>query len=138
MFYEYHLTTPINTQIASPQQIDMPLDYGILIRVDVEFPSGCAGLVGARIIERGHQRYPTNPDQWFVTDGRVITLNEAYKFFSPPFLMFLQTYNLDDTYPHTVSVRINIIRPEETLSRVISDIFFGLNAMPPGAELAQP
>lgn len=131
MFYEFHLTIQPNT--ADPlQSVPCDLDYGIITHVEMEFPPGCNGLVGVRVREREHQLYPTNDGEFVVSNAYVVAFNDAYKFFSKPYLAFFEGYNSDEVYPHTITLRVVLIRPEDTLARAMSDIFFGLQYSPFG------
>lgn len=130
MFYEYHLTIPPNTPASGLVSMDCPLDYGVITHVEIEFPPGCNGLAAVRVRERGHQLYPTNDKSFFISNAYVIAFSETYRLYSPPYLFFFEGYNLDEIYSHTITLRLAIIRPEDTLARYLSDIFFGLAYSP--------
>jgi len=130
MFYEFHITLPANTPEADPVALAAPLAHGIIVHVEVEFPPGCYGLAGVRVIEREHQIYPTNDDEWFISDAYVIHFTDVHYLYSPPFSLRLEGFNQDDTYQHRITLRFQLIHPEETLAKKISDIFFGLESNP--------
>ena len=44
MLYVLALTIPANTAEATPYEEDLKLTDGVITRVEVEFPAGCAGL----------------------------------------------------------------------------------------------
>lgn len=127
MFYEYHLTIPPNTPKSSLASLDCPLDYGIITHVEIEFPPGCNGLAGVRVRERDHQLYPTNDGEYFISNAYVIAFQETQRVFSKPFLVFLEGFNVDEIYPHTITLRVALIRPEDTFAQIASAIFFGLS-----------
>ncbi len=128
MFYEFHLTIPPNTPVSLLASLQCDLDFGLITHVEVEFPTGCAGLAGVRVRERAHQLYPTNDGSFFVSNGYVIAFADDHRFFSPPFSLFLEGYNDDDTYPHTIGLRIGLTRPEDTTQSVFGSIFQNLAA----------
>lgn len=130
MFYEYHLTIPKLTSRAALASLTCEMDYGIVTHIEIEFPPGCNGLAGVRVRERGHQLYPTNDLGFFISNAYVIAFAEAYRLFSPPYTWFLEGFNDDEIYSHTITLRVVLIRPEDTLARAISDIFFGLAQSP--------
>lgn len=114
MYYDFSFTIPANTPQASPHIEDIKLTRGVIHRVEIGFPRGCAGLAHLQIKRSVHQVWPTNPQGSFKTDGYTIAFNEFHKFFSEPYTLTLVGWNLDDTYPHTLEVRIGIL-PEKVL-----------------------
>lgn len=116
MFYDVSFTIPSNTTKASPLEQDVKLTHGIIHRLEIGFPRGCAGLVHLQIKEGLHQRWPTNPQGSFNTDGYTIAFNEDQEFFVEPYILTLVGWNLDDTYDHTLEVRIGISRPRIPIS----------------------
>lgn len=114
MYYDFSFTISANTTKASPHTEKVKLTYGIIHRLEIGFPRGCAGLVHFVILEALHQRWPTNPQGSFNTDGYTIAFNEHLKFTRKPYILTLSGWNLDDTYDHTLEVRIGIL-PQEVL-----------------------
>ncbi len=114
MFYDFSFTIPANTLKTNPQTLDCKLGHGIIHRVEIGFPAGCAGLVHCTTKEGLHQHWPTNPDGSFKTDGYTIAFNEHLKFTRKPYVLTLVGWSFDDTFPHTLEVRIGIL-PEEVL-----------------------
>lgn len=119
MFYDFSFTIPANTLRTTPEELDIKLTHGIIHRVEVGFPQGCAGLVSCVINEGLHQHWPTNPEGAFNTDNFTIAFNEFLEFTRRPYKLTLIGWNLDDTYDHTLEIRIGILpidvlMPEET------------------------
>lgn len=115
MYYDFSFTIPANTTQASPEKEDVKLCHGVIHRLEIGFPRGCAGLVHLQIREGLHQRWPTNPQGSFNTDGHAIGINEHLRFTREPYILTLVGWNLDDTYDHTLEVRIGIL-PQEVLT----------------------
>lgn len=111
MYYDFSFTIPANTARASPYTEDVKLTHGIINRVEVGFPRGCAGLAHLQLRRSLHQLWPTNPQGSFNTDGYTIAFNEDQDFYTEPYILTLVGWNLDDTYDHTLEVRIGIIAP---------------------------
>jgi len=109
MFYDFSFTIPKNTSKSSPAELDCKLTHGIIHRVEVGFPAGCAGLVHCVIKEGLHQHWPTNPDGDFKTDRFTIGFNEHLEFTRKPYILTLVGWSFDDTFPHTLEVRIGIL-----------------------------
>jgi len=119
VFYDYSFTIPANTSKKDPLREDIDLTHGIIHRVEIGFPAGCAGLVYLQIVQGLHQLWPTNADGFFNTDDYVIAFNEFHDMTEEPFTVTLIGWNLDDTYDHTLEVRFGILpmivlKPEET------------------------
>jgi len=108
MFYRFAVTVPKNTPKESPVEQMVRLTAGVVEKVEITFPSGCAGLVGLRILRGGHVVWPTSPGEWFVSDDYTISFPERYPILDEPLELRLQAYNLDDTYNHTPVVRLAV------------------------------
>lgn len=116
MYYDFSFTIPANTAKASPQEQDVKLTHGIIHRLEIGFPRGCAGLAHFVIFEGLHQRWPTNPQGSFNTDGYTIAFNEHLPLLYEPYTLTLVGWNLDDTYDHTLEVRIGILSSKVPIS----------------------
>ena len=108
MFYDLSLTIPPNTTKLAPLERDFLLCRGVINHLEIGFPPGCAGLAHLQIGRTGAQLWPTNPQGSFSTDGYNIVFDEAYELYFEPYQVGLTAWNLDDTYPHTLEVRIGI------------------------------
>lgn len=117
MFYSFPLELPANTLERSPVESKVSLNFGAICYVEIEFPSRCVGLAKVRVLHRRRHLWPTNPDGWFYTDGKVIKWDEYYELFELPFELTLQGYNDDDTFPHTPIVRMNVLPPLVALAK---------------------
>jgi len=109
VLYDVSFTIPANTAKASPYTEAVKLCHGIIHRVEIGFPRGCAGLAHLQIKEALHQRWPTNTQGSFNTDGYTIAFNEHLEFTREPYILTLSGWNLDDIYDHTLEVRIGIL-----------------------------
>jgi len=112
VFYDFSFTVPANTTKASPYQEHIKLTHGIIHRVELGFPGGCAGEVHC-VIKRGlHQVWPTNPDGSLNADKFTIVFNEFYPLLHRPYILTLQGWSPGTTYPHTIELRFGILPPE--------------------------
>ena len=119
MYYDFSFTIPANTAQENPLEQECKLTHGIIHRVEIAFPSGCAGLAHIQIKEGLHQLWPTNPEGSFNTDNFTVLINEFQELYRAPFTLTLLGWNEDDTYPHTLEIRFGILperilAPEET------------------------
>jgi hypothetical protein len=108
VFFEYNVTYP-PLIFPEEEQIDvLRLTRGIVKRVEVVFPRGCAGLVGVRIFRGPVQVIPLNAPAWLDTDGETISINTEIDLSVNPYELEVRGYNLDDTYSHTIRFRFEL------------------------------
>ena len=118
MYYDFSFTVPKDTPAKKPEELEVKLTHGIIHRVEIGFPSGCAGLVHLCIKRGIHQVWPLNSEGDFNSDDYTIAFNEFYELFSAPYLLTLHGWNLDDAFPHTLEIRfgilpVDVLQPEE-------------------------
>lgn len=109
MLYEYALTIAANTAESSPATLDAPLAPGTVVRVGVQFPSGCVGLVHVQIWRSEHQVWPGNLDGDISAEGQEVSWLEDYDLDDEPFGFSLRGWNGDDSYSHTVTFRFALL-----------------------------
>lgn len=110
MEFSFPVTVPANTAETSPTRETVKLSIGVLRKVGIYFPWGCAGLVGVRICHYEHQLYPTNPGEWFAGNEILIEFESEYLILDGPGEFKIEAYNSDDFYSHTPVVTFNILR----------------------------
>lgn len=113
MFFEYDITYPPNTPKKNEQVNILRLTRGIVKRVELVFPRGVAALTGVRIFRGSVQVIPLNYPAWIETDGETVRINTNIDLTVNPYELEVRGYNIDDTYPHTIRVRIEMELPEE-------------------------
>lgn len=126
MLYRFAVTVPSGTPQASPVSHRLRLTYGVVEKVEVTFPAGCAGLVGVRILHREHVVWPTSPDEWFVSDDFTISFPEYFPIDEDPFELEVHAYNLDETYDHTIILRFAVTIPREDWLQTIASLLYQL------------
>jgi len=109
MFYEYRLTVPPNTPATAPVTQEIPLHPGRIVAMAVQLPRGCVGLVHAQILESLYIHWPSNPDSSFSGDATVIEWQESFDLDPTAPRLRLVGWNLDDTFSHTITFRINVL-----------------------------
>ena len=93
---------------------DLKVSGGIIHRINIQFPAGCAGLVNVQIYDGGHPIAPTTQGQYYRGDDEIVEFNEFYPIIIAPRLLTIKGFNTDDTYNHQIQVRIFIL-PKEVL-----------------------
>ncbi len=109
MLYAVDVTVPAVTAERDAVETLLPVAPGVLVGASVMFPAGCAGLVHVRILRSRHQVWPSNLDGSLVGDGVEISWQEEYMLFEEPYQFRLMCWNEDDTFGHTVTVRLNVV-----------------------------
>lgn len=106
-FFHY-LAIPKNTAITSYISYTLSLPISQTHRIWIEYPKGCAGLVGFQLWRGVEQIFPLPLGTWLRSDG--YTLNFAFTHFidREPYEVELRGYNLDDTYQHTIWIGLEL------------------------------
>ncbi len=103
-FYSITVSVPPNTPATAPATATLEIFPGVVVQVWLQFPRFCAGLVHARILRAGSQIWPANEDSDVASDGFVVNWPEEYDMTDEPTALTLSAWNLDDTYPHSVTL----------------------------------
>jgi len=111
------ITTPKDTASTASQETVVKLTKGLIYKFEIFFPPGPSGLVGVSICQADMQLYPRQRDEWFLGDNITVQFDDTYFLSSPPWELRLKTYNIDDTFDHTVQVRIGLMTEMEYLAR---------------------
>lgn len=109
MIYETRLTILPSTLPEAPASVVLPVNPGILTRVEIIFPAGCCGLVHLQVFYYEHQIYPSNPDSDFSGDDSHLEFTEDLELRGAPFEFRIDGWNYDDTYQHTPIFRLTIL-----------------------------
>jgi len=130
MLYRFGVTVPANTAKSSPTEQTVRLTIGVIKKIEVTFPAGCAGLVGVRIKHFDHVVWPTSPDEWFVSDGYTIIIPANYELHEGGENLKIVAYNLGTVYSHTPVFRFAVEVPEEELAvRLLYEIWLTMREL---------
>jgi hypothetical protein len=108
MLYVFPVTIPANTLASNPVIQDLPLTAGTITRMMLQYPAGALGLDHLVIRDGLYQVWPSNPEANFSTSDEIITWLEEYVLDTTPYDLTAYAWNLDDTYPHTITIRIEL------------------------------
>ena len=114
MIYTKDVTVPKNTAVGSETRSTIKVANGFINKLDILFPSGCAGLVKVALFLEGTPLFPSTAGMAFLGDGETVSFPEFVKIRDAPRVIVVKASNVDDTYGHTISVRIGIL-PEDVL-----------------------
>jgi len=114
MLYSKDITVPANTAETAKQTTDLKIADGVIHKVSILFPTGCVCLVKIQMFEGGHQFISSTEGQYLSGDGEAVDIPEFYEIKGGPRYITIKTWNLDDTYDHTLQIRIYVL-PKEYL-----------------------
>ena len=121
MIYVFPITLPANTPETAKLRTTLKLTRGKITRVMVEFPPGHAGLTHLAVRRGLFQLWPVNPEATFRSSNETIIWEEEYELSTPPYDLDAYAWNEDDTYQHTITVRI-VIGPLAVQTSLIDEI----------------
>ncbi|KKM79601.1 hypothetical protein LCGC14_1348350 [marine sediment metagenome] len=125
MVYTASITTPkITYPRTSPLRTILPINKGLVYKVEFDFPPGSAGLLGCMISDGGFQVWPSSLGSWFTGDSIVIGFDDVYLKESAPYQFNIFTYNDDDTYEHLIHVRIGLVTNEIFMARFLPSMAY--------------
>ena len=124
MIYAATITTLANTSKATAKQTVLKLTKGLIWRVDIEFPPGPSGLLHTQIFDGSYQFFPATPGSSFHSDANLIGFDDLYYKTSEPFEFVIKTWNLDETWQHTLQVRIGVASNEAFMSRYLPSLTY--------------
>lgn len=122
MIFNFEFSIPANTSAATPKREFFEVCYGLIYRIEIQFPPGCAALAYQRILSGGHQIYPSNQGQFFHLDGMVVAFDDILLIVGQPFELIFEGYNLDETFPHTIYTRIGLADKDIYMARFLPSI----------------
>lgn len=109
MFYDFHIATPKDTAVDDKLRTRLKLAKGVIVQVSIMFPPGSIGLLYLKVFRGLNQVYPWNADGYIRTSGESINFIDNYALDTKPFELTAITWNLDDTYEHSIHLRFNIM-----------------------------
>jgi hypothetical protein len=110
MIYSATITTPKNTPREVPLVTRIPLCVGVIHQFSAFFPAGAQGLHRFIVRRAIHQILPTNSSDFFSGEDEHIDNKEFIQIDDEPKDIEIHSWNLDDTYDHTVLVRLGVLR----------------------------
>ena len=131
MFYVFAIATPANTPATAKVKTTLQLARGRVTGMQVHFPSGHIGLTHIQLARGLHQFYPTIPEANFSSSGEAIVWAEDFLLDFEPYELEAYTWNTDDTYDHTITVRVEMeaLKEEIDLLAEIESLFTAQEAV---------
>jgi hypothetical protein len=126
MYYEKRVTIPPGTLASNPILDVIEVHPGILKHVWVSFPPGCCALAHLQVQYMERVIYPANPNADITGDAETISFDEDVLLSDPPFEFTLVGWNEDDTFSHTLIVRMQILSQENDMTSLLRLLTVGL------------
>ena len=104
MLFSADITVPIATLVTAEHVETLTLAPGVLSRIHVEFPPGCAELVGVRFMQAIHQVWPVSEGEYVAWDAGYLETVDELDLGPAPHRLEIHCVNYDSLNDHTVSV----------------------------------
>lgn len=75
--------------------------------------------MGCMVSDGGFQVWPSSLGNWFTGDSIVIGFDDVYLKESAPYHFNIFTYNDDDSYDHSINIRIGLVTNEIFMARFL-------------------
>ena len=122
MIFAKSITAAVGRDSSNPVVEQLLVAKGLVYRVEFDFPPGCCGLCHVRVFDGNYQVYPTSRDDSFHGDAAVIAFDDCYLKTAAPWAFRIVVWNDDDTWPHTVQVRVGVASSEAFMSRYMPSV----------------
>jgi len=112
VYYEFDITVPAGTTETNATETIQKIQRGVITYAEVQFPDGCVGLVKLRGFLNATQIWPRNKEGYVHGNNDVVPINEYLEVGRGKNTLRFKTWNDDDTYSHTLTVRITVSDPD--------------------------
>jgi len=129
MLFTADITVQADNTVDNPKEEILRVAHGIVTWVSVHFPPGCHRLVHLVILHHEHQIVPSTENMDLASDTFPIEWNEYYESYQPPYELKIKVWTEDDTYPHTVAVRVAVLPRKAIIALAIVDAIKGVFGM---------
>ena len=82
---------------------------GVIHKVEIDFPQGCANLVNVQLYLNEHPILPSTQGQKLKGNDETIIIPEFIELENSNNIITIRGWNEDDIYDHTVLVRIYVL-----------------------------
>lgn len=119
MLFNMDITVPAQTLATAPYTVDLDLAPGNIQKFRVEFPFGCAELVGIQLYRSNHQIWPITPGEFVSWEAGGVETEENLELSDLPFGVQARCVNYDILYDHTISLYV-VVRGQK--NGILGDI----------------
>lgn len=111
MFFPQTIPIPLDTKPGDPLRTRVVATAGILKHIWIRWRWGIGNLGGCRILYREFQHWPLSLGEWFPSSDASLDFEVDMEITGDPAEFVVESYNLDDSYRHTLWVAFNVLRP---------------------------
>ena len=97
---------------------------GLLWLLEVDFPPGCCGLAHFQMFDGLYQMFPATPGESFHGDAVTLRFDDLYMKQAAPFEFRIKTWNEDESWDHTLQVRVGMAMGRAEMSRYMPALSF--------------
>lgn len=108
MYIFTEITNPPNTLESEALHTLITLSSGVLRGFDISFPEGCYRLARLQVFYHGRILVPFNLAGSLGYNNITLSIPMDFRIDTAPFDLDVITWNLDDTFSHTLSIGVNI------------------------------
>jgi len=119
MIYQSTITTPANTPETNKVKTILKVTKGLVYKVEIFIPPGASGLHYIQIFDGNFQWIPTSTGESLTGDNVLIQFDDIYLKLAEPFDFQIYTWNGDDTFDHTVTIRLGMVSKEIFMARYL-------------------
>ena len=124
MIYTASITTDANTAEGDKEDVILQVTSGLLWMMEVDFPPGCCGLLHVQVFDGLYQVLPASPGESLHGDNVTVRFDDLYFKQAAPFELHIRTWNEDDTWPHSIQLRVGEAASRAEMSRYMPALSF--------------
>ena len=122
MIYSAHIVTDEQGSVTELKQTILKVTKGLIYKIELYFPWGSAGLMGAAIFDGHYSIWPSIPGHFFTGSDVRIDFDDLYLKETAPYELQVYTYNEDDIYKHAVDIRVGLVSKEIYKARFLPTV----------------
>ena len=114
MLYTKEITFSSGGTVTNQTSSNIKAARGVIHKIDIVFPSGCAGLVKVAIFLANAPVTPSTAGMTISGNDEIVTIPEFINLRKDFNIITIKGFNEDDTFDHTIFFRIYVL-PKEFL-----------------------
>jgi len=124
VIYTASITTDKGTAEGAKADVILQITSGLIWMVEVDFPPGCCALLHVQIFDGLYQVLPASAGESLQGDAVSMHFDDLYFKQAAPFELRIRTWNEDETWDHTIQVRVGLASSRAEMSRYIPAMSF--------------
>lgn len=124
MIYTGSITTDANTVEGAKEDVILKIVSGLIWMFEVDFPPGCCGLLHVQVFDGLYQVLPASTGESLHGDNVTAHFDDLYFKQIAPGELKIRTWNEDETWPHSIQVRVGLAATRAEMSRYMPALSF--------------